>query len=137
MAAAAAAALAIALVPPPSQASGKDVMTRKKEKIKHMLVAAQGHDAQYIVRALQGKLRIGLAEQTVLVALAHAMVLTPPTTRGSSSSAACHKPGGCAAEAAAAVLLEEALKARLAEAEAIIKCVFCEMPSYQARAMRE
>jgi len=35
-------------------------MTRKKEKIKSMLVAAQGAEAQYIVRACQGKMRLGL-----------------------------------------------------------------------------
>ena len=38
----------------------QDVMTRKKEKIKSMLVAAQGAEAQYIVRACQGKMRLGL-----------------------------------------------------------------------------
>jgi len=38
----------------------QDVMTRKKEKIKSMLVAAQGAEAQYIVRACQGEMRLGL-----------------------------------------------------------------------------
>ena len=54
--------------------SGDKAMNRKKDKIKTMLVAAQEKEAQYIVRSLQGKMRIGLAESTALVALAHACV---------------------------------------------------------------
>ena len=76
-----------------------------------MLVAAQEKEAQYIVRSLQGKMRIGLAEQTVLVALAHAMVLTPPAGT----------PEAQAAEAAR--LKWDVLQDQLAEAEAIIKQV--------------
>ena len=77
-----------------------------------MLVAAQEMEAQYIVRSLQGKMRIGLAESTMLVALAHAMVLS----RGDAGEAL---PKG------------EALQEELGEAERIIKQVYCEMPNYE------
>ena len=52
---------------------GKNSGDHKKDKIKGLLVAAQGVEAQYVVRQLQGKMRNGLGEQTVLVALAHAV----------------------------------------------------------------
>lgn len=39
---------------------------------------AKGFEPKYIIRGLQGKLRIGLASTTVLASLAHAVALTKP-----------------------------------------------------------
>ena len=50
----------------------------KVDTIKKMMNSAQGCEARYIVRALQGKMRIGLAEPSVLVAIGHAFALSPP-----------------------------------------------------------
>ena len=45
-------------------------------------------EAKFIVRFLEGKLRLGLAERTVLIALAHAMVSTKPKRRETKYRAA-------------------------------------------------
>ncbi|KAL1964994.1 hypothetical protein VTN77DRAFT_6194 [Rasamsonia byssochlamydoides] len=65
-------------------------------------------EAKFIVRFLEGKLRLGLAEKTVLVALAQAMVAHEAALKGKEPSA------------------EE-----LAAGEAILKTVFSELPSYE------
>lgn len=61
--------------------SGSQSQKLKVDLIKKMLVATQQPtETKYIIRGLQGKLRIGLAQSTVLISLAHALTFTIPST---------------------------------------------------------
>jgi len=52
--------------------------TDEKARMMSLLfVSAKGNEATFIVRALQGKMRMGLAEQTVFQALGRALAFTP------------------------------------------------------------
>ena len=62
--------------------SGKGSQDVRASKIKSLLVACQGAEAKYIVRGLQGNLRIHMAEKGVISALARAVTLTPPSLNG-------------------------------------------------------
>ena len=54
---------------------------KKVSIITKLLAACQDVEAKYIIRSLEGKLRIGNAERTVLVALGHATVLADKEKR--------------------------------------------------------
>ncbi|GMI19873.1 hypothetical protein TrRE_jg9856 [Triparma retinervis] len=58
--------------------SGNKSQAVKVQEIKKILVRATGQESKFIIRGLQGKLRIGLARSSVIVALAHAFVLSVP-----------------------------------------------------------
>ncbi|PSC72994.1 DNA ligase 1-like [Micractinium conductrix] len=88
--------------------SGDKSQDRKKAQIVKLLASAKGQEAGYVMRALQGKLRIGLGEETVLAALAHAVVLQRDGAQGTN----------------------EALAGRLERAAQIVKQVYSECPSY-------
>jgi len=62
-----------------TRTKGDKAQGRKIEIMKALMIKGQGAEAKYIVRAMQGKLRIGTAAQTVLVSLATAFAKSIPS----------------------------------------------------------
>ncbi|CAH0043148.1 unnamed protein product [Clonostachys solani] len=102
--------------------SGNGAQGRKVDGIKKLLSAADSQgtgkiditkdkggpsEAKYIVRFLEGKLRLGLAERTVLVSLAQAIVIHEADAKGRVPSTSDMEKG-----------------------ESILKTVYSELPSY-------
>jgi DNA ligase 1 len=70
-----------------AETKGNNSQTLKVNLIKKLLVQTTDPcETKYIIRGLQGKLRIGLARSTVLISLAHALALTIPKTIATDSS---------------------------------------------------
>ncbi|KAG0351220.1 hypothetical protein BG005_009313 [Podila minutissima] len=89
--------------------SGNSSQKQKVDKIKVLLVSCRNKEAKYLMRSLEGKLRIGLAERTVVVALAQAIVLSRPDIKK---------------------LSKEKLQTELEEAASVVKSVYSELPCY-------
>ncbi|KAG2193366.1 hypothetical protein INT47_001023 [Mucor saturninus] len=92
-----------------AQISGNSSQSKKIDKIRSLLVACKDEEAKFIIRHLEGKLRIGLAEQTVLSALAQSVVLSDPKNKKISTAK------------------KEEL---LAKATETVKYVYNQLPSY-------
>ncbi|KAI5840988.1 DNA ligase [Morchella snyderi] len=86
---------------------GEGGQGRKVAGIKKLLAAAKGDEAKYLVRGLEGKLRTGLAENTVIVALSQAGIVHEMEQKGQTASVSM-----------------------LTEAELKLRSVFSELPSY-------
>ncbi|OCB86086.1 DNA ligase I [Sanghuangporus baumii] len=91
--------------------TGHSSQSKKVSIITKLLAACQEHEAKYIVRSLEGKLRIGNAERSVVVALAHAVVLHEKEKVGKKWS-------------------QDKLVSRLEQGANILKAVYSELPSY-------
>ncbi|GAA6015945.1 hypothetical protein JCM10207_006815 [Rhodosporidiobolus poonsookiae] len=94
-----------------AKTSGKDSQGRKVGLIKGLLAKCEGEETKFLIRSLEGKLRIGLAEKTVVVSLAHAAVTAEINASGKKRS-------------------RESLSRQLEEGAEIVKAVFSEIPSY-------
>jgi DNA ligase-1 len=89
--------------------TGNQSQTRKINKIKGLLIACNGNEPKYLIRSLEGKLRIGLAEQTVLMSIGQAIVLSENLEKRKS---------------------KERLEGEITKAIETIKSVYSELPSY-------
>ncbi|XP_017497849.2 DNA ligase 1 isoform X1 [Manis javanica] len=97
--------------------TGSASTAKKMDIIKGLFVACRHSEARFIARSLSGRLRLGLAEQSVLAALAQAVSLTPP---GQEFPPAVVDAGkGKTAEARKTWLEEQGM---------ILKQTFCEVP---------
>lgn len=100
--------------------SGSTSMQKKVDTIKGLFVACRHSEARFFVRSLLGKLRIGLAETSVLQALAQAVTLTPPIlNKASPYNVNVLKDRN-----------EATVKQKVEETALIIKTVFCHCPDY-------
>jgi DNA ligase-1 len=100
--------------------SGATSMQKKVDTIKGIFVACRHSEARYFVRSLLGKLRIGLAEQSLLQALAQAITLTPPQENKDEPYTLN----------ALENRTESTVKQKVDNSSLILKTVYCQCPDY-------
>ncbi|XP_055617242.1 DNA ligase 1 [Toxorhynchites rutilus septentrionalis] len=100
--------------------TGTASMAKKMDKIQSMFVACRHSEARFIIRSLAGKLRIGLAEQSLLQALAQACAMTPPNSKDQKEPI-LNALNKCS---------ETSAKAKVDEIALILKTVYCQCPNY-------
>ncbi|KAG0127845.1 hypothetical protein HOY82DRAFT_580414 [Tuber indicum] len=99
-----------------AKTKGEGGQGRKVSAIRKLLAAAKGDEAKFLIRGLEGKLRLGLAERTVLVSLSSAMITHEQELVGKTPTTAM-----------------------LDQSELNLRSVYSELPSYEIiiPAMRE
>ncbi|KAK1134013.1 tRNA ligase [Melipona bicolor] len=102
-----------------AQMTGSASLTRKLDKIQSLFVACRFTEARYLIRSLAGKLRIGLAEQSVLQAIALACTMTPPKQSYPPEILDMSKK-----------MSSDAFKQKYDETALTLKTTYCECPNY-------
>eukprot|EP00127_Corallochytrium_limacisporum_P003768 Clim_evm100s152 gene=Clim_evmTU100s152 len=105
-----------------AELTGNASQTKKQDKISTLMIAGKGSEPKYLVRALSGKLRIGLAEQSVLMALARAATVAEwRATNGNDPKKATKDSAH----------LPESAYEKEEQNRHILKTVFSEHPNYE------
>lgn len=105
----------------------------KINKIKGLLVRVQDPiESKYIIRGLQGKLRIGLAQSTVLISLAHAVLLSNTVEEPRDVDMEKQKQHPLSFDCKNVRNKKLALEARLESAVNIVKKAYSEVSSFDA-----
>lgn len=102
-----------------AQMTGHASLSKKLNKIQSLFVACRFTEARYLIRSLAGKLRIGLAEQSLLQALALACAMTPPEQNFPFEILNASKN-----------MSRDSFKQKYDEIALIIKTTYCECPNY-------
>jgi DNA ligase-1 len=113
--------------------TGSQSQKWKINKIKGLLVRVQDPtESKYIVRGLQGKLRIGLAQSTVLTSLAHAVLLSGPVKEEEVEDEKEEDETQLSTDAKNVKNEKMPLETRLEAAVNIIKKAYSEVSSFDA-----
>lgn len=106
---------------------GNKSTEKKKALINKLLVAASSSEAGYIMRALQGKLRIGLGEQAVLNSIGFASYLH---FDGGKAVTTAMPSADATSPAKAKKSKDDDLSSKLEAAAQAVKLAFSQCPSY-------
>lgn len=104
--------------------AGKNTQDAKRGKIVKMLVAGSNVEVKYLCRALLGKLRIHLADKTVITAIASAIVLLE---KGVKSDVLITSDGKKKSKLTAK---EEGIEDDIKEATVILNSVYSQLPMW-------
>jgi len=101
-----------------AKTSGNKAQGEKVRIMMGLFVSAKGPECRFVTRHLQGKMRMGLAEQTVIAALGRALAFTPLAVEPAVMNQADH-------------LSPEKMHALETRNTNILKQVISEMPNYE------
>ncbi|XP_043496122.1 DNA ligase 1 isoform X2 [Polistes fuscatus] len=102
-----------------AQMIGHSSLSKKLNKIQSLFVACRLTEARFFIRSLAGKLRVGLAEQSLLQAIALATTKTPPEQDYPFEILDVSKS-----------MSRDSFKQKYDEIALIIKTTYCECPNY-------
>ena len=106
-----------------AESSGKNSQQTRKDLIKRLLVSGKEKEAKFIVRTLQGKLRVGIQNASILQSLANAVCLTIGRTSDIRKVEKQDRPD--------TLKSNQQIEQTMIVMEEAVRQAFCEMPNYE------